>query len=370
MCRVLTGAGYKVDLATYPFGEDVSLPGLEIHRAWRVPGIRSVPVGFSKRKLILDLVLGLKVISLLARRRYAIVHAVEESVFLALPFLRGRSHLIYDLDSLISDQLRYSRVLRSRLLLAGVERLERVALTHARAAVTVCQSLTEAVRRLSPTVKVFQIEDAPLEETLRQPDPTAVESLRQELDLVARRVVVYTGNLESYQGIDLLVASAVILRRRIPEVAIVLVGGDPRSVEHLCARLDAEGLEEIVVAVGSRPATEMPDWMGLADALVSPRTAGGNTPLKVYTYMHSGVPVVATDLPTHTQVLQQSTSVLCEPTPQGLADALAWVLTHPEEARELGRSAQQDAHSSYSLAAFRGKLLAAYAEILRGAERD
>jgi glycosyltransferase involved in cell wall biosynthesis len=346
------------------------LPGLEIHRAWRVPGIHSVPVGFSKRKLILDLVLGLKVISLLARRRYAIVHAVEESVFLALPFLRGRSHLIYDLDSLISDQLRYSRVLRSRLLLAGVESLERVALTHARAAVTVCQSLTEAVRRLSPTVKVFQIEDAPLEETLRQPDPTAVESLRQELDLVARRVVVYTGNLESYQGIDLLIASAVILQRRIPEVAIVLVGGDPRSVEHLCARLDAEGLEEIVVAVGSRPATEMPDWMGLADALVSPRTAGGNTPLKVYTYMHSGVPVVATDLPTHTQVLQQSTSVLCEPTPQGLADALAWVLTHPEEARELGRSAQQDAHSSYSLAAFRGKLLAAYAEILRGAERD
>ena len=153
MCKVLTAAGYAVDLATYPIGEPVDIPGLTVHRAPRIPGIRSVPIGFSKRKLLLDVSLVLLVTWLLLRRSYRVVHAVEEAVFLALPFTWLGVPLIYDLDSLISHQLEYTGILRSRLLLAAVRALERLVLARSSATITVCRSLTDSARKLHAQAK-------------------------------------------------------------------------------------------------------------------------------------------------------------------------------------------------------------------------
>ena len=136
LCRVLTGAGYRVDLLTYPLGHDVALPGLRIHRAPRVPGIDHVPIGFSWRKLPLDAALWLRALTLLARHRYRVVHAVEEAAFLALPLTWLGVPLLYDLDSQISDQLAYTGWVRNRVVLAGVRALERLTLRRASAVKT------------------------------------------------------------------------------------------------------------------------------------------------------------------------------------------------------------------------------------------
>jgi hypothetical protein len=47
--KALSDLGHRVDLVTYPFGEDVVLPGLRIVRCARPPGVRSVPIGPSLR---------------------------------------------------------------------------------------------------------------------------------------------------------------------------------------------------------------------------------------------------------------------------------------------------------------------------------
>ena len=56
-----------------------------------------------------------------------------------------------------------------------------------------------------------------------------------------------------------------------------------------------------------------------ADVLVSPRTRGNNTPMKIYSYLDAGRAVLATDLPTHTQVLTPECARLApadpDPTP-------------------------------------------------------
>ena len=64
-------------------------------------------------------------------------------------------------------------------------------------------------------------------------------------------------------------------------------------------------------------------------SLVSPRLHGENTPFKVYTYLASGKPVVATRLPTHTQLMDDSIAVLVEPTAAGLAGGIRSVLADP-----------------------------------------
>ena len=366
MCRALTKGGYSVDLVTYPMGNPVSLPGLTIHRAWRIPGIKSVPIGFSKRKVLQDVSLCLKILFLYLRNRYQVIHAVEESVFLALPFTWLGARLVYDLDSLISDQLQYSEVLGPGFLLKGVRRMERLALSRSCAAISVCQSLTDAAKEYSPLTPIFQIEDAPLAEFLRAPDPGRVEQLRSEFDLNGRPVLVYTGNLESYQGIDLLVDAIPILRQKFSNVALAIVGGDRARCDSLRAHLESSGLADNIIVVGRRPSSEMPEWLALADLLVSPRKQGDNTPLKLFSYMHSGSPIVATNLLTHTQVLDSSTAFLCEPTPEAFAEALELALGNPTLAETISRDALARAEDQYSLEAFERKMLDAYARIVAG----
>ena len=53
--------------------------------------------------------------------------------------------------------------------------------------------------------------------------------------------------------------------------------------------------------------------------LTSPRSKGTNTPLKIYQYLRSGKPIVATRLLTHTQVLDDDTAMLTAPDPQAFA---------------------------------------------------
>ena len=120
-------AGHEVDLLCYPFGEPTDLPsGVQVLRSPGVWGIRDVPVGPSAAKIPLDFFMMLKTFWLLIRRRYTVIHAVEESIFFAafLNRIFGK-RLIYDMDSCISDQLKYSGTLKSKPLLRWIEWMEK-----------------------------------------------------------------------------------------------------------------------------------------------------------------------------------------------------------------------------------------------------
>jgi len=364
MVQTLCEAGHEVHLATYPMGAPVSIPGLLIHRAMRIPGVRGVPIGFSWRKVALDVSLALRVWMLIAGRRFDVVHAVEESVFFAMPAasLRGIP-VIYDMDSSLSEQLEYGGHVRNTTFLRLLRTMERAALRHARLAITVCASLTESVRAMAPGAAVAQIEDCPLDEALRAADGVRVQQLRESCGLHSRRAIMYTGNFEGYQGIDLLVDAFARVARECADAVLVLVGGAPAQVDAVRARANALGVGDRVVLPGPRPPEEMPEWMALGDVLVSPRLHGANTPLKLYSYMWSAVPIVATNLPTHTQVLDATTAVLRAPTADALASGIIDVLADPARFAPLGAAARARVASDYSRDAFRRKLLAAYAQI-------
>ena len=70
-----------------------------------------------------------------------------------------------------------------------------------------------------------------------------------------------------------------------------------------------------MIFTGERPASEIPDLLAAADVLVSPRSRGTNTPLKIYQYLRSGRVIVATRLLTHTQVLDDGVAILTDATP-------------------------------------------------------
>ena len=369
MLRSLRAGGHEVDLASYHLGAPADVPGLRHVRAWRVPGIDAVKVGFSWQKIVLDASLALRVWALMLTRRYDVVHCVEESVFFVLPLARAlRIPVVFDLNSSVAHALEYGGAVRSQRLLAAARAIQAAALRRSALAVTTGSALTEeGVRGLGVAIPVAEVEDCPIDDG-SAPDAGLVERLRRDHVPGGARVVVYTGNLASYQGIDLLFEALPWLVARCPAAHLLVVGGDAADIARARAGLAERALDAFVTFAGQQPAERMSAFMALGDALVSPRRGGRNTPLKLYSYMHSGVPIVATDLPTHTQVLDDSCAVLCPATPDGLGAALASVLDAPERFAPVAEAARRRVAERYSADAFAGKLLAAYDAI--GAATD
>jgi glycosyltransferase involved in cell wall biosynthesis len=157
----------------------------------------------------------------------------------------------------------------------------------------------------------------------------------------------------SNQGLELAVEAMAKLGERLVDLRLVLVGGSEEEQERLRSLARRLGAEGAVVFAGARPPGEMPAFMQMADVLVSPRVAGTNTPLKIYSYLAAGKPIVATDLYSHRQALDEATALLVEPRAAALAAGLRTVLEDPALARRLAEAARAEARSRFAIDGYR-----------------
>jgi hypothetical protein len=89
----------QLDLLTFHEGENVAIPNCRIHRIARPPWIRKVRAGFSLKKVVCDIVMFVKSVRMVRRNRYDLIHAVEESAFIAAAIQRlTGSPYVYDMD--------------------------------------------------------------------------------------------------------------------------------------------------------------------------------------------------------------------------------------------------------------------------------
>jgi glycosyltransferase involved in cell wall biosynthesis len=363
LTRALAALGHEVDLLTFPQGEPVATTGVRHLRSLRLP-VGRVKAGPSLAKMVLDVPFLAEAVLRLAFGRYDVVHAVEESAHLVAPFARLlRVPLVVDVDSSIPDQLRYSGFATRGPLVWLADTLEAHALRHAAAAVTVCTSLTDGVKRRAPELPVFQVEDPPLVDRRNPPAPEAIAALRRELGLGEAPVVLYSGNFESYQGVELLLEAT----PRVPGAQFLFMGGRPEEIEALRARARELGSADRVFFSGTRPPAELPIFLALADVLASPRVKGENTPFKIYSYLASGRPIVATRIPTHTQLLDDSIAFLVEPTSEALAGGLRQALEQKDDARARAERGLALVEREYSVERYREKIARAYKEVERRA---
>jgi len=323
----------RVDLVVYPDGEAREYPGLRIHRVPSTPLTRGTRPGFSARKLICDAFLLAAALRLAARHRYDVVHAGEEAVFVAraLQWLFGIPY-VYDLDSSIASQLVESRPFL-RPLAPLFRRLEARAIRGALATAPVCNALADLCRERGAR-KVVTLHDI---SQLENPDASPSGRLARETGR-ARRFLLYAGNLEPYQGIDLLVEAFAIAARRTEALDLAVIGGDPEDIERYRRRCAALGVGDRVHFLGPRPVSLLGEYLADAEILVAPRIRGVNTPMKIFPYLHSGRPVLLTELPTHTQVVDGSVAMLAAPEPVAFAEAIVRLAEDEELRRRLGRA--------------------------------
>ena len=351
--RALTELGHEVDLITYPFGRDVTMAGLRVFRSMRPPFVHHVGVGPSLAKLPLDLFLTFTVLRRACGARYDAVHSHEEGgvIGIIVAGLLGLPH-VYDMHSSLPQQLTNFAFTRSRVIVGVFRAVERLMIRRSRVVIVICPSLEETVRGIDPQARALLIENAPGSSgDPATPEQAAAVRVGFGLSL-ATPIVLYTGTFEAYQGLDLLFDAMGHVRASMPNARLLLAGGKPPQIDKAREQARVAGIADVVVFAGERPAAEIPSYLLACDALVSPRSRGTNTPLKIYQYLRSGKPIVATRLLTHTQVLSDETAILTGTSAREFGDGILAALTDHHRAATLGSQARALAETKYSYDAY------------------
>ncbi len=350
--KALGELGHHVDLVTYPIGRDVELPNLRIFRGPKPPFVNAVPIGPSATKVLLD---GLMLFTI-ARRAlaggYDAIHSHEEMGLVGVWLAKwlGIPHL-YDMHSSLPQQLSNFKFSGSSALRAVFDAAETQMVGKSDVVITICQELQDTVAAMGHGDRAILIENV-MGGDVEEPPTLTVARLRERWGIPADApIVLYTGTFEAYQGLEMLIEAAALLQRSHPDARVLIVGGDALQVE-AAARLAAERGAANVIFTGQQPAREIPAFVAAATVLASPRIRGTNTPLKIYSYLRSGTPIVATELLTHTQVLTPAVARLVRPEPGPFAAALAQLLDDPEARRTLAASAKRLSDERYSRAVY------------------
>lgn len=324
LLKALSQLAYQVDVLTYPVGRDVDIPRVRCLRSSNPLRLRQVPIGFSLRKLALDIFLVPALARLLATGQYGLVHAVEEAAFPAV--LLGHRFgvpVIYDMQSSLPEQLAQHLAFRLAPVQAVLRRCERWLLQEADSVVS-SSGLASRIRKLVPRVRMREWRySSPLLAATREEALT----LREELRIGPERpVVLYCGTFESYQGLPELLAAIPRVLAEVPEATFLLVGASESggaAMERGHAGLVRAGSLRVV---RRQRREHIPAYLAMADVVVSPRAYGDNLPLKIFDYLAAGKPIVATDIPAHRSVLDEDRALLTGPWSPDLARGIVRLL--------------------------------------------
>ena len=181
--------------------------------------------------------------------------------------------------------------------------------------------------------------------TLFRPDAGAREEIRARHGLGDRPTVVCVSRLVARKGQDQLIRALPELRERIPDVALLLVGGGPYR-KRLAELVTELGVEKQVVMTGSVPWAELPAHYTAGDVFAMPaRTRGKGLDVEALGIVYleasaTGLPVVAGNSGGAPEaVLDEVTGhVVNGRDVAQLRDTLAALLADPVRARRMGEA--------------------------------
>ena len=177
-----------------------------------------------------------------------------------------------------------------------------------------------------------------------QPNPELMPSL---CALPGQRLITSVGRLMPPKGHGYLIAAMPYLIHLADNVRLLLAGdGDLKeSLEQLSLDLK---VRDVISFLGSR--SDVPDILALSDVFVLPSISEG-TSMALLEAMAGSRPIVATDIPGNRDVLRHEHNCLLVPpgNPEKLAEAISFLLNHPQIAAAYGKNAYQDVCQRFNI---------------------
>jgi len=181
--------------------------------------------------------------------------------------------------------------------------------------------------------------------------------VKKDQDVLKRRMnfpidkpmVLYTGHLYDWKGVHVLAETA----RSMPQVNFVFVGG---TYYHLRDFQKQYSDISNIILVGQKPYIEIPLYLQAADVLALPNSGSAlndsrysvytrhdTSPIKLFEYMASDRPIVASDLPSIREILNEKNAMLVKPnSPEDLKRGIETILRDSTKARTISENALRD----------------------------
>jgi len=247
--------------------------------------------------------------------------------------------LVYTRDYQVALIARSRTIVLEVHTIPGRTFLFRRALSRSQKIVVISGGLKEELLRLGvPEQKIYVSHDAV---DLEEFSGTVSREVWKKYDVnPAKKIALYTGHFYGWKGADTFAETA----KYLSNVEIVLMGG----VDSELAEFRKKYSSQSVHVIGYQPREKIPALLQAADVLVLPNSAKPKisshytSPLKLFQYMASGIPIVASDLPSIREVLTDETAFWFTPDDEhSLAKQIEYVLSHVEEARSKALRAKE-----------------------------
>lgn len=346
--RSLEKLGHKVVICTYHGGRDVA--GLDIRRIVNIPWYRKLEAGPSFHKIYLDLILFFKSLTTALSVKPDIVHGhLHEGAFLG--FLIGkivRKPLLFDCQGSLTGEMKAHKFLKNNRLFywfmhiieKRIDNIAEAVATSSRAVARELEGLFDVPRdRIFPTLDGVDPDEF-------SPD-LDVADLKVKLNLPQhKKIVVYLGLLNEYQGVDYLIKSIPLVLNQLQDVHFLIMGYP--NVEEYRRMAEELGVTGNITFKGRVDYSEAPRYLLAGDIAVAPKISETEANGKIYNYMACGLPTVAFDTPPSREILGDL-GVYAKPKDyHSLANSIVELLRDEELREELRRKVRDKALKDYS----------------------
>ncbi|ABR73439.1 glycosyl transferase family 1 [Actinobacillus succinogenes] len=174
----------------------------------------------------------------------------------------------------------------------------------------------------------------------------------RNLTALSEITIGFLGTLKPWHGLATLVDAWKILRRRNQHIRLLIVGDGPEYA-YLYSDIKNAGLTDYVTFTGTVQPEQVPYWLAQMDIAVAPYPQLDNfyfSPLKIYEYMASGIPVITTRVGHLEKVVchGQNGMLVEAENPEQMADCIERLVAEPLRLQQLGIAARQTAEREHS----------------------
>jgi glycosyltransferase involved in cell wall biosynthesis len=364
--------GHEVHVVTYHLGEDLPVGQAQLHRIGNWTGEQRIIVGPAIYRPLYDLQMVFTAIKVILRHKLDLIHAhgYESALVAACCRPIVRRPVLYSAHNRMGDELASYDFFPSRRLANGlaylldqfVPRIGNRCIPHS---VNLQQFLLSLglASRTEPVLN-FGID-------IQQQPVFNRDQFRRKLGLRDDPIVLYTGVLDQFQRIDLLLGAMVNVLRRWPRAKLLLLTNVP-SAKHQQALFNEAtrlGIAHAVVLTNPSSLEKTRRLIAICDVAVVPRPCAPGFPIKLLNYMAARRPCVLF-ASSASGISHGEHAWLCgEDSSQSLAKGIIHVLSNRSLATRLAAGGHRLVCERHDRRKVAGQLCQAYVRLLKGTKR-
>jgi glycosyltransferase involved in cell wall biosynthesis len=373
MSEAIVERGHQVHIVTYHIGQDIPLHGPQLHRITPLTRETGVVVGPTARRPLYDLQLVFKTLQVVRDHRPDLIHAHGYEAALAAWLVRSATGLptVYSGHNTMGDELASYKFIRPRWLADGlaklldafVPRLADRCLPHSSNIAKFLQHMGLAAR--TDAVVNFGIDV----DWMTRGDGTG---LRARHGLGDGPVILYTGVLDRFQRLDLLLEALAHVVHYEPraKLLIVVTIDNPAHLAALREQARALGVAEHLVCTPPQPLAAVRDFLTICDVAVVPRPQAPGFPIKLLNYLAARRPCVLFASSSSRGLVDHENVLLAAPdSSAALGAGILEVLRDDELRRRLARNGHQLVRAHHDRRVIAAQICDTYLRALAAAGR-